>query len=169
MTFIAGDAFNYSFFLKHLILSHNNLTLLSQTFLDNTPTLNILKIDHNDIRAIPQLRNHISSSLHANGNPLSCAQYGPVMSGCQCRTGGGLLLGDFCGYMRCTSTIDGCPPNLIFNSSNCSAAPWSSCVTGSDVLGQQFYSTSLRAFLPVTHCATSYPNPSGIGFEAAYE
>lgn len=164
---IAGDAFNYTFFLRHLMLSSNQLTEISQSFLDNTPALEVLELQDNSIWALPMVRNHISSPVHATGNPLQCDQYGPTMTGCTCTPP--LVTSEHCGYTRCLPTANGCHSNLLFNSSNCSVAPASACVNGSVVLGIQYYNEPLKSFLPLTVCESAYPTASGFGYIEAYQ
>jgi hypothetical protein len=103
----------------------------------------------------------------ARSNPLQCVAFGPVALGCGCPHG--FHLSPHCGYVRCTATRTGCPTGSLFNSSSCTAAPWSSCVLSEAVLGRQFYSTVEQAFQPVTACASAYPRAGGIGFLTSYQ
>lgn len=167
LTELDGTAFSYTFDLKELILAHNALTVIPQELQDNTPALTQLNIASNNVRAIVQVRNHISTPADAAHNPLTCATYGPTLEGCNCTAG--LLLSVHCGYIRCTPDRQGCSASLLFNSSDCSSAPWSSCVNGATVLGQQYYSSEVQAFLPVTQCATAYAMAHGGNYRPAYQ
>jgi hypothetical protein len=176
LTSIPKGIFLYNFYLRSLDLSNNSLTSLALDTVDALPALQTLTLLYNEITAIPSTSNHIAietGTFHNPllGNPLRCAQYGPVATGCVCP--GDHTLSYFCGYVRCTpsSLRDGCPVGTIFNSTDCFKSPGSSCVSDTGTPTDQFYDASLGAFLPLTpSCVSLYRGASGTpirGFEYA--
>ena len=152
LTYIAADAFPYTFLLTSLLLSNNSLTFLSSDLLANMPALSALTVDANPIHAMPIQNNHIVS---AQGIEMQCSSFGPIIheGDCQCPQGN---LSFLCGYVRCVTLQDGCPPDTELNRSNCSMAPFSACVAPDAAKGQ-YYDSDLQSFLPYTVCATAYP------------
>ena len=125
---------------------------------DSLPTLSRFSVDNNELLAIPTQNSRITSANDAIGNLLQCSGLTPTAVGCVCASG--LYVSQLCGYTRCTETPNGCPAEQFLNSSNCTIAPWSACVAPSQALkAEQYYNTEVSAFLPVTRCATAYPNP----------
>lgn len=165
ISYVSPRAFNYTLELVTLDLSNNRLSVLSVGLMSNTPALTSLVLENNEIAAVPQTSNHIATAAAVVNNILRCDRYGPETSGCACRAG--FALSTFCGYTRCTPSgrVDGCGNDTIFNSSDCSSAPWSSCVTGA--VENQFYSPIVQAFLPITQCSTAFPENNV--FLQAYE
>eukprot|EP00035_Acanthoeca_spectabilis_P010582 m.187131 g.187131 ORF g.187131 m.187131 type:complete len:1037 (+) comp15068_c0_seq7:243-3353(+) len=162
MNFIAGDAFNYTFSLKILDLSNNQLSFISTSLQDNTPALQSLRVRNNSILAIAAHRNGIVEDNAATENPLLCSAYGPSMMNCVCTNN--MTFGIHCGYARCSAS---CPSGLVWNSTSCSDAPFSSCVNVTTVMGRQYYAENIGAFLPVTNCRTAFP--SATGYHQAYQ
>ena len=80
----------------------------------------------------------------ASNNPLQCSVYGPTASDCRCERG--MTHSTFCGYSRCigNASVGGCLREQLFNATDCSAAPWSTCVT-EKVRGQYFADGSFHA------------------------
>lgn len=161
ITRIDSNAFNYALQLSGLDLTGNRLTVLSAPFLSTTPALRELVVSHNHLLAIPNTNNHIGLGANAVDNPLQCHTYGPAISDCTCASG--FELSDFCGYTRCVP-IDqptGCPNTTFFNASDCSAAPWSSCVAMDAVPRSEYFDAVTGRFAPVTRCETAFPRPGG--------
>eukprot|EP00037_Helgoeca_nana_P031080 m.392601 g.392601 ORF g.392601 m.392601 type:complete len:1013 (+) comp28325_c0_seq15:255-3293(+) len=156
ITHLSDDAFNYTLRLQILDLSNNFLTVEKAAFVANTPGLDMLVLNNNHILAVPLTSNHIANSASGTGNVLQCSLYGPTASGCVCGPGYTLASG-WCGYVRCipSSTPNGCGAGAIFNSTDCSRAPFSACVMGT-VTGQ-FYSESDTAFLTISRCTSAFP------------
>lgn len=153
ITSVADNAFVYNFFLRSLDLSHNQVTVLSTTFFSNLPAMERLVVASNQLVALPLTNNHISQIADAVDNPLQCAGYGATAFGCFCPHTH-QLGADFCGYVRCTpvSTTDGCDNGTLFNRSDCSAAPWSTCVSG-EISGQFYHDGS---FGDITNCDVEF-------------
>lgn len=167
LTTFAPNAFNYSFDLTMLILRNNLLTFVPSGLQDNAPGLKSLVVTNNAIQAITSEGSRIAQSNDATDNILSCSTFSPLASGCDCSNG--LHLTNHCGYVRCTPTPDGCDGGTLLNGSNCTLAPWSACVEGTEVLGREYYVRSLQQFLPITNCSTAFANVQGPGFLPAYE
>ena len=145
---------NYSFLLQSMDVSYNNLTVLSIELLSTIPGLNRLDAGHNGILAIPMASNHITRQKSMEGNVVTCASFGPEVTGCSCNNG--YTLTTHCGYVRCTPTSNGCEARTEYNSSDCSRAPWSSCVSLDDVPQGQYYDVDQQAFRQLTVCATEF-------------
>jgi hypothetical protein len=165
ITRFSPSAFNYTIQLETLLLSENNLSVVDATLFSNTPLLHTLAIQDNAIWAVPSASNHIVPTVLAGGNVVQCQEWAPISVGCSCTTGFSLSI--HCGYVRCTldDLPNGCPIGSIFNSSDCSQAPFSGCVLGA-VTGQ-YYRGEIRAFLPLTECAVAFPRDGS--FLPAYE
>eukprot|EP00041_Stephanoeca_diplocostata_P039102 m.1587379 g.1587379 ORF g.1587379 m.1587379 type:complete len:870 (+) comp25329_c0_seq21:2567-5176(+) len=160
ITALANNSFNYSFALETLDLSANNLTYISASFLDNVPTLKVLVVTNNQIRALPSRSNHIATPSSAAGNVLKCAQYGPQTMGCSCDSHGPYpVLSTLCGYERCTATTTGCENHTFFNSTDCALQPWSTCVASRPP--GEYYSTLQQVFQPISDCSTSFKRLDG--------
>eukprot|EP00035_Acanthoeca_spectabilis_P000686 m.74928 g.74928 ORF g.74928 m.74928 type:complete len:1145 (-) comp10359_c0_seq1:117-3551(-) len=169
LTFIDGEAYAYTFFLRSLDLSYNKLTVVPTMLQTNAPVLEQLQIHNNQIVAIPLTSNHISNPADASVNVLQCAEYGPTLKNCTCPKR--FHVDVHCLYVRCTPVDEpnGCPDNLLYNSSNCSAGPWSACVNPNSVLGRQYWNAGSQSFVPVTDCRTAFPLDDGSGFSKAYQ
>lgn len=150
---ISPQAFNYTFTLETLDLSNNALTLLSLAATNNLPTLSNFRLAQNRVYALPLTNNHIATPSDAVGNPLQCGQYGASAANCSCAAGY-VLTPSFCGYVRCTlaTLTDGCPPRTSFNSTDCSNAPESVCVSRAPP--GQFFENG--AFRPVSVCRVEF-------------
>lgn len=149
ITWIADDAFGYTVALRNLDLSWNQLSVISIPFLNRLPAIALgFVVSHNALIALPMTNNHIANTDNSSFNALRCASYGPTASGCTCPAG--YFVNMFSGYVRCTTTLTGCPPGLLWNAIDGSKAPWSSCVNGS-VPGQYFFNNT---FHPITNCST---------------
>lgn len=154
ITFVSPINFdNYSFVLQSLYISHNRLSVLSIELLSTIPGLNVLAANNNSIFAIPVISNHLAVPASMAGNQLTCTSYGPFATGCTCKDGD---LDVHCGYVRCTTANHGCERDAEFNSSDCSGAPWSSCVCVDDVPNGQYYDSSTEAFRQLTVCESEF-------------
>lgn len=167
VTEVPSNFIPYSAVLESVDLSRNLLTALSQGFCDNGPALRSLNVANNRIAALPIYNNHLGVASNAQNNPLSCQVFVPKLQNCQCSNG--LHLSNHCGYVRCTEQPTGCPSTVYFNKTNCSLAPWSSCVATTQFLGRQFYHAETSTFLVVTECATAFQTSNGTGHLEAYQ
>jgi Leucine-rich repeat (LRR) protein len=155
ITSVAQDAFTYNFNVTTLDLSNNQLGVLPTETLNTLPALRSFHISSNSIWAIQQTNTHLSSVENAFGNIIQCSAFGANTTGCACRPG--YILSQNCGYWRCTLEPDGCSSGSIFNSRDCSNAPWSQCVSQNDFPAHQYYDTNAQAFLPLTDCNSAFP------------
>lgn len=153
--FSATNFGNYSFILQNLDLSHNQISVLAIDLLSAIPGLNVLDASYNLIQAVPIISNHIDMPDNMALNVLNCSAYGPTATGCVC-SNPRLTANVFCGYVRCTPSGNGCPADSEFNSSDCSGAPWSSCVPLHDVPPGQYYDTVQESFRPLTVCDNEF-------------
>lgn len=167
ITMFAGDAFNYTFDVKEIVLSHNLITVLPQQLIDNTPSLERLVLNNNRLVAIPVHFNRISTKTGAaEHNPLQCTQYGPIALGCRCKSPD-LVVNMLFGYVRCTPTITGCSNGSYLNATDLSNAPWSVCFT--EVPLGFYYDTTAQALLPLTNCARAFKLRNSTAYLRAYE
>jgi hypothetical protein len=138
ITSVAQDAFTYNFNVQTLDLSKNQLGVVPTGTLNTLPALRDFRISDNKIWAIQQSNTHLSSAENAAGNVIQCSAFGANTAGCTCPLAG-YNLSLHCGYWRCTQEPNGCPPEQIFNSSDCSNAPGSLCVNTSHIPPDQYY------------------------------
>jgi hypothetical protein len=173
LTAVSDDAFDFGFDLIELDVSLNRITAITSGFLDRVPGLAQLFATQNLIQAIPQFGNfHVRSAGDFAGNPLACESYGPT-SAHNCTCSPGYTLSVFCGYMRCTPTVlpNGCAPTLYFNASDCSLAPWPSCINASVLTsGNVYYNVPRQSFEVVALCPSTFEEQAGSGtFLPAYQ
>eukprot|EP00035_Acanthoeca_spectabilis_P010720 m.189532 g.189532 ORF g.189532 m.189532 type:complete len:1041 (+) comp15110_c0_seq2:129-3251(+) len=174
VTQVAPDAFDLNLVLRELDMSNNNLSAITTAFLQQLPVLTNFRAAANQIQAVPVTSNyHILDSAALASNLIQCASYGPQeTAGCQCASNTSLLY-YHCGYAVCLSlaTYAGCPNGTVLNSSDCTLAPWSSCVPASVLQsGEYFYSLRDQSIQPLTQCSAVFDTENGKGsFAKAYE
>eukprot|EP00038_Savillea_parva_P007705 m.171987 g.171987 ORF g.171987 m.171987 type:complete len:1063 (-) comp13456_c0_seq1:96-3284(-) len=163
MTYISSVAFSTtSYDLQILDLSHNSLNLIPIELQNNLPGLRTLKVAHNLITAIPTYGNRINVS-DAMGNPLQCATYMPLPSGCKCTHGN--LLPSNCGYTRC---MQGCTPTWAVNAT---CSPWMKCFDPSHIPTGHYFDTVFHTMLPLTECNATFKSETirAKGYRQGYE
>lgn len=156
ITVLGADTFLDSFFvpLTSLDLSDNLLTVLTTSTMQALPRATDVSFKNNRIQAVPVAGNfHVEQNDSMSGNVIACRQYGPVsVTGCGC--GAGYEPSEHCGYARCLRTANGCSNASIFNSTDCDAAPFSTCIDGS--VDGFYYNALQGAFQPLTDCSTEF-------------
>jgi len=111
-----------------------------------------LNVSDNLISAVPALALYPSegvtggSGLLLEGGILGCSSFANF-SAANCSCSPGYVLDHHCGFVRCTTANGGCPAGTLFDVTDCSHAPNSTCLAGGSV------ATLSPTPSPSPHCA----------------
>eukprot|EP00040_Diaphanoeca_grandis_P035382 m.222338 g.222338 ORF g.222338 m.222338 type:complete len:1048 (+) comp33371_c0_seq6:308-3451(+) len=165
ITIVSARAFVYNQYLSKLDLSNNLLAVVENQLVSNSPFAS-LAVSNNMIWAVPLVRNNIINAAAGVNNVIVCSSYGPELTQASCTCTDGLVYSEHCGYGRCMSTRSGCSGATFVNATDCKLAPFSTCLSACPE--EQYYDYTTGSCLPVTDCATEFPNPGG-KFSLAYQ
>jgi hypothetical protein len=163
---LSDSAFLNTSFLKCVDVSYNRLTFVGLGMHLAVPFARF-NLSNNLIDRFPR---QIDPAIIVKNNPLSCPPISlqsynePTTDGCSCNLSGmtPVLMKCF-SFVLCVNNSEkssyGCEPGSFFNSTNCSDAPFPSCIKRIP-LGQ-YYDESMNTFQPISVCSQTFNSSNG--------
>lgn len=168
LTLISGDALNPAENLLTFLLAGNDLTVVPSALQSYALNVRNISVAGNRILAFPLSGNRLVDPSTTKNNPLACDTLIPTPTNCSCTSSAFPHRSTHCGYVRCTAEPNGCAAGTLFNTSDCSLAPWSSCIPSNALPPGTYYDVFSQTFQPLTACDQAFSVKNG-SYLAAYE
>jgi hypothetical protein len=165
--YLSETAFDNNHMLKSVDVSNNRLTFVSVGMHLAVPYFTLFNLSDNHIVGYPRL---IDPAIIVENNPLYCPPVNrqsynePTTDGCICHLPRHtpVLMKCF-SFVLCVpeseNTSYGCARGTFFDSSNCSSAPFPSCIK--DIPPGRYYDESTQTFELISNCSRTFHDISG--------